>query len=249
MGKYDPKRKRRKTTRRRKADPKRKRMSRGHGTVGGKPFRRGSRGGAYWSGGRKRRYDPRRGNYRRRISRGAKDIYTKVTNNLNKISGLLGFGMFYALPLKSSFDNAKAINPTYWGNKNILNFIWEGLLREGSQLLGLKGTWEDPMKYLQWKFTSPESAWCRPWQASIGTYIGSNVIRWIAKDFLPKKVITFMKKVVEPIAGAGIIATTFGGLFQFGSDHTTPKPSGNPTSNNPTRYGSTNSRSPQSMYG
>jgi len=230
MGKYDPKRKRR-TTRRRKADPKRKGMSRGYGTVGGKPFRRGSRGGAYWSGGRKRRYDPRRGNYRRRISRGAKDLYSKLTNNLSKVSGLIGGLMFYALPLNSAFQNAKTVNPDYWGNKNILNYIWEGLIREGSQLLGLKGTWEDPLGYVQWKFTNPDSSWSRPFQVSIGTYIGCRLLRWFGSEFLPSKAVTFIKKVVEPIAGAGIIATIFGGLLQYGSDHTTPKPSGIPTSN------------------
>jgi len=67
---YDPPRKGRhtppKTSTRHRADPKRKTMKRSYGTIKGKPYAVGGRGGVAWTGGRKPRYDPAPRNYRKK---------------------------------------------------------------------------------------------------------------------------------------------------------------------------------------
>lgn len=229
---YDPPGKKRSP--RRKLDPKpkkRRRMTTGYGKINKKPFKRGSRGGTYWSGGRKPRYDPR--DYRGRVKKRAKDKFTqmwqKLEKKINPIATLLGFFGTLLCVGKASFDE--------WCGKgyDAKEYFTKGIPNEVKQLFGMEGTWKDPLKYLEWKFFNPESHWSPPFIVSLATYVLCKLgIVDMGLSILTSK----SKKIVAPIqkvSGGILLASTIGALVLPGSDGYNPTSapsrgsSGNPT--------------------
>lgn len=243
---YDPPRKRRglsppKTSTRHKRDPGRKRrsMKRGYGSLRKKPYGVGSRGGLYWSGGRKPRYDPRRRrSYRHRAKSKLDQIFSKAETSFAKVADLVGFGIGLLLP---SFESYKHWKEHYGADYTMMNWL-KAVPNEVKTLCGMNPEWS-PLQHIEWKFTHADSHWRVPFWASLGAYIITKLgLLDIPLSFLTKNT----KRITEPIQKVSrgmLIATTIGGLILPGSE---PR---QPTSNpNPARHSSA-SLSPASMYG
>ncbi len=231
---YDPPSKKRRislqTSHRHSSKPKR--MKTGYGKMNKKPFARGPRGGYAWTGGKTPRYDPR--DFGRRTKKRAKDKFTqmwqKFEKKVNPIAMLAGFlatliGVSYQ---SIKFHEKRGYDAKHWFTKGIPNEI--------KQIFGMKGTWEDPLKYLEFKFLKPESHWSAPFIASLVIYFICKIgIADMALSILTNK----SKKIIAPIqklSGGVLLASTIGGLILPGSQGYDPttKPS-NGSSGNQTR--------------
>ena len=258
LGLYDPPRKRKSTrlgsrTRRKTADPKKRRkrrsMATGYGRINSKPYKRGPRGGTYWSGGRKPRYDPQRRS-RRSKARGKLDgMFNQIQKRIDPICDLIGFLTGLIAPLKSAYDTY--MESGFWqypsAEKSIGNFFKLGVPMEVSQLLnqpvpGGRDKGLGTIKYLEYKFLNDECRWKAPFWASLGVYLACKFgIPQMLVGLVSKKA-TRIFRPIQKIAGGALVATTLGALVLPGT-----KPANAPSSGNPGH--SNASRNPASMYG
>jgi hypothetical protein len=191
-----------------------------------KPLHYGHRGGTYFQGPTRRRYDPapRRFERLRSYGRRARGYGGKIEGGVNRYGGILGF--FGALIYGSYTGYAafeKAFKENGWNKDNPLvidgvsfTCAWDRYLyvlqREGSQLWSPHEGW-DTVKYLRYKFTGVDntdkqvgSAWVVPfWVSLIATLAGP-----IAKLFTNKG-----QRILRPIHKVGVgalAASTIGAL-------------------------------------
>lgn len=230
---YDPPGKKRSP--RHSSRPKRKKrrsMTTGYGKINKKPFRRGSRGGTYWSGGRTPRYDPR--DFGRRTKKRAKDKFTQIwqkfEKKINPIATLLGF---FGILLGVGNQSFQAWCGRGYDPKE---YFTKGIPMEVKNLFGMEGTWRDPLRYLEYKFLNPESHWSPPFIVSLVTYALCKLgILDLGLSILTNK----SKKIIAPIqklSGGVLLASTVGALILPGSDgyNPTSAPSRGGSSGNPT---------------
>lgn len=233
---YDPPGKKRST--RHKSNPKR--MTTGYGKVNKKPFARGPRGGVAWTGGKTPRYDPRdfKG-WRTKTKHRAKDKFTQIwqkfEKKINPIATLLGFFGTLLGVGKQSFDA--------WCGRgyDAKEYFTKGIPMEVKNLLGMEGTWRDPLKYLEYKFLNPESHWSPPFIVSLITYVICKIgIADMALSILTTK----SKKIINPIqklSGGVLLASTIGALVLPGSDGYDPTSA-------PSKGTTTTTHNPSSMW-
>jgi hypothetical protein len=229
---YDPSRKRSRVPpqlrawvyRRRKHthDPKRVSMATGYGSVGRKPYRRGSRGGVAWSGGKTLRYDPVNSSSWGRAKAKAKGWMGKLESNLT----LVGLALGFLIP--SEVCRAKHGASLYGHYVN-------GTIGETKRLFGA-----DPSistaNYIKYKFGLSyfgQSVWGI---AFWGSLIAQILTRLNVISLLSTRVNTAVKK----FSMGTLIASFFGALFIQGG---APKASSSPAANTNTSTGSVNALS------
>lgn len=202
-------------------------MAYGFGKVGGKPFRKGSRGGVYWSGARARRYDPAgRGRWRGYARRAG----GKVGGIINRygvaigagLAALAGIGQGYQ-ELNNDFPNngLKAWFTHTVGGTLPAGGTYSGdAIPEVSHLWTTSGAW-NPTSYLKYKFlgTHPSTgqyvggAWVYPFWLSLVGYL---VSKFMPARFLPAK----FKTPLEKLSKGALIVSTIGALALPGSPAT-----------------------------
>jgi len=176
-------------------------------------FWKGPRGGHYFQGPRKRRYDPTRnltsrvGSARRR-SYGyggagyARGPFGKVEQMAAKWGILIGALLGFGVPEYQAYQVAQN-TPEHpeWKKANFMEFVRHGWDNETKLFK------KDPSKQLQYKFMNTESHWCLPFWISLIVFILSYM------KVLPQRI----NRIAQPIATGALIGTTIGGLTQFGT--------------------------------
>jgi hypothetical protein len=192
-----------------------------------KPWHRGPRGGKYWKGPTKRRYDTPR--FSRARSYGRR-IGGKAENFINKYGSWLGF--FSALGVGVGTGINKAIQA--YGDKGLEDYVKgtiggttsDGLVRipEISHLWTTQGDWT-PINYLRYKFGLWQpggdlSSWAIPFWASLIAFVASKIP-------LPIPSWARVRKPLGKIAAPALVISTIGALALPGSP-----PTGQATSTN-----------------
>jgi len=238
----DPRRHRRSRGHRRGIEPaglKRWRLAHRHrthdpGRAKYKPLHYGHRGGTYFQGPTRRRYDPDRFERLRSYGRRARGYGSKVESGISKYGSILGFFGVLGIGLYSGYtsvakwftdggfgkdkpDPTGATSPEqrYW---NLLTSEYSHLYKSDGQVNG----W-NPASYLKYKFlgTQPDgtqtgSAWVIPfWLSLIGTLASP-----IAKLFTNKGQ-RFLRPIHKISTGA-LAASTIGALALPGCGETQP---------------------------
>jgi hypothetical protein len=200
-----------------------------------KPWHRGPRGGKYWKGPTKRRYDTPRF---ARVRRYGRRIGGKAENFINKYGGwlgalsALGFG-FYTAITKYTAAHGDAGYGNYWatlvgGTRSDgvvrvpeISHLWQNEPPDGSG-------WT-PIKYLQYKFGLYQpggdlSSWAIPFWASLIAYVASKIP-------LPIPSWARIRKPLGKIAAPALLISTIGALALPGC------PNGQTTSTNESKAG------------
>jgi len=178
-------------------DPKRRGMYYGYGTIRGKPYRIGTRGGVAWSGGRKPRYDPDRRGFRAR----AKGLLGKLSQKFDKIGTGLGFLLTFGTATWNTYDYLRTNYPeTVRDPASALN---EMVIKEATIFAS------DPFGHLQRKFLQPNH-WYYPFWGSVGLWLTSKVLSYTG--YLSK-----INRFLKPLSRGMLIGATVGALFVHGS--------------------------------
>lgn len=184
---------------------------------------------------RKRRSSPspKKRSYRARAKGKLSGFLGKIENWVTKNGDLIGFLTAFALPVKASYDKAKAL----WGDQySIMHFLGLAKPLEGhggysasiaSEIKALFGIQQfpgipkeqqmNPVEYLTWKFTNPQSSWRMPFWASLGAYLAC---KWGLLDMALSFITTKHRRITTPVqkvAGGALIASTIGALIIPGS--------------------------------
>jgi hypothetical protein len=210
--------------RRRTHDPgRRKGMSYGYGSIAGKPYAKGRRGGVYWSGGHKPRYDPGRGRRKGRFTGFGGKILTKLDKYGTALGALIGFGV----PAYMSIQEHDWTKGSNW-----YKYFTLGIPGELKTLFG-QSTGMSSMDYLAYKFTNPSCVWVAPFWGSLVARVLSGFGFF---GLIPPK----YNVVIKKFANGMLITSTIGALALPGSD---PAHSANPALSTPTPTTSMNSLS------
>jgi hypothetical protein len=191
--------------RKKRYDPGRRSIAYGYGTIRGKPYRIGARGGVAWTGGRKPRYDPERRRFGRIRRYGG-----KFESFINRHAGKLGFLVGLGFGVGSGYSNvANAV-----GGEQAPARYFDLVKSEFTHLYSTSGKW-NPISYLKYKFLGihPEteqqvgSAWVAPFWASL--------IGWIISKFhvLPPRI----NKPLNNFCKGALAASTIGALVLPGT--------------------------------
>jgi len=201
--------------RRKTHDPSRKGMKYGYGTVSGKHYGKGSRGGVYWSGGHTPRYDPSRTTRRKGRFTG---FGGKILGKLDKYSMALGALIGFGVPAYMSINSKSWTQGANW-----YKYFTLGIPGELKSLFGQNPAMS-PMDYLTYKFTNPSCVWVAPFWGSLIAKVLSGFGFF---GLVPPK----YNVVIKKFANGMLITSTIGALALPGSD---PAHSGNPATSNPT---------------
>jgi hypothetical protein len=213
---YDPdprRRKRKRSKRRKRTHAPARGMAYGYGSLRGKPYRVGRRGGLAWSGGRKLRYDPQRfarlRGYGRRFRGYAGRAGSKAETFLNRHGTITGFFAALLYGVYTGYNHLSSTGGDYMSN----------LKSEYQFLLGKKsGVWNTG-SWLKYKFLgiSPDtgqggapSAWVLPFWLSLIGFIISKVGGTFK---IPPRILTPLGKISK----GALIASTMGALLLPGS--------------------------------
>jgi hypothetical protein len=180
-------------------------MATGYGSVGRKPYRRGSRGGVAWSGGRTLRYDaPARKGWTHK----ARGMLGKVESNLQWVGLALG------LLVPAEVCRAKHA-------RSLSQYYIDDTIYETSSLFGARAG-NPPLTQIVWKFTNPASTWTF---AFWGSLVAQILTRLKVVSLVSARANTAIKKLTF----GTLIASIFGGLFLGGGS--APTAPGNTTPN------------------
>jgi len=200
-GLYDPKPKKRTN----------KRMATGYGTVNKKPFRRGSRGGVAWTGGRKPRYDPNTGEYRQRTRKKAKKGLAKLYGFMPLIAGLIAF----VIPTWAVYKHYKTTYP----EMGLFEFIKRFWSHEAQVAVGLGGEEWPITKYWSYKLTdTANSAWAGIFMVSLTGLI-------LSKFKIISMVSPKLNTIVGKVTFGTLIASLIGAFIVPGAYHHSKVPS------------------------
>jgi len=226
-------------------DPRRKSMAYGYGKVGRKPYAKGSRGGVYWSGAKKPRYDPARFE---RVRRYGRRIGGKFEGFINKYGTPIGAGLAALTGVGTGLSKAT----TAYGDKALDNYVkiiigGDTVNKDGSfemhripeiaHLWQNDGAWT-PLTYLKYKFGLYQpggdlSSWAIPFWASLIGYIASKLP-------LPIPSWKRVRKPLGKIAAPALVVSTIGALALPGSgEHVNSAPT----------YSTPNSQARNYVYG
>jgi hypothetical protein len=198
---------------RRRYDPARRKHR-----IRGKPYGVGKRGGVYWSGGHKPRYDPDRKRFKAR----AKGFFGKIGSKLEQYAEIIGFGVGFGVPTYL----AKQKQPT----KPWLPWLIDGIKDQTECLFG-GGGFKSTTDYLLYKFTNPESHWTAPFWGSV---IGRTLSGFGFFGIVPAR----WNKLLKKLFTGSLIASIIGGLFMLGTpDNGTPQTTTTSTRTNLQYYG------------
>ena len=207
-----------------------------------KPYGVGRRGGVYWSGAKKRRYDPGwRAEKLRGYGRRARAYGSKVEAIINKHAGKIGAGLAALAGFKTALDSYTK-NYGKDAFDNYVKCITGGTISDGrtipaeiSRLWAPEGEW-NTLNYLQYKFLGLDpvtseyigSAWVAPFWASL--------IGWIVSKLkvLPPR----FNRPLEGISKGALVISTIGALALPGcpgpaSPSGTSSPTNHTTHSNP----------------
>ena len=199
--------------RRRTHDPRRSGARADH-----KPYGVGKRGGVYWSGAKKRRYDPQRF---ARVRRYGRRIGGKMEGFINKYGGWIGAGLAALAGVGGAFQSLGTVTyPDGVGNKNMFERYWWLLQREFTHLYNFDPNVPFSMhpnsqpNYLKYKFV--DSAWALPFWASLIGFIASKLP-------LPIPSWARIRKPLGKIAAPALVISTIGALVLPGTSPDYPK--------------------------
>lgn len=200
-----------------------------------KSYRTGPRGGRYWQGPKKRRYDPARKPRFARVRRYGRRIGGKLENAINKFGTPLGAGLAALAGIWTGINNQA-------GTKKAEDYfarIYGGKLSDGTQAsaevmhltnFNMGDPW-NVANYLKYKFLGIDpsgqasgSAWVLPFWASL--------IGWITSKIpIPVSGWARVRKPLGKIAGGALVVSTIGALALPGCSPTNPtsNPSSSPT--------------------
>jgi hypothetical protein len=195
--------------RRKRYDPARRSIAYGYGTIRGKPYRIGPRGGVAWAGGRKPRYDPEP----RRFAR-IRRYGSKAESFINKHAGKIGAGLAALMGIGGALNTYSK----YYGDKAISDYFTTtvgGTISTGEvrqpEILNILGDPKrnlDTLSYLKYKFGFSQgakgeiSSWAIPFWGSL--------IGWIISKFhiLPSRI----NRPLEGISKGALVVSTIGAL-------------------------------------
>lgn len=187
---------------RRTHDPRRKSMAYGYGSVSGKPYRKGSRGGVAWSGRRKlRRYDPspRYGNFKRK----GRDFMGKVASKFDTIGTLLGFALTFGGTTYAVYNYIRSHYSIPNFEENPLVAVNEMVVKEAQVFAS------DPLGHLNRKFLG-ENHWKAPFWGSLGLYLVSKGLSYFG--YFGK-----INRFLKPLSRGMLIGSFIGALFVHGA--------------------------------
>jgi len=177
-----------------------------------KPWHRGPRGGKYWKGPTKRRYDPQRFARVRSYGRRARAYGSKAEAIINRHAGIIGAGLAALIGIYKGYEHDKG---NYF-NKIPLEYTHLGDF-------DMTHEW-NVCNFLKWKFLGMnpdgsfgDSAWVIPFWASL--------IGWIASklNVLPPR----YNKPLGGISKGALVVSTIGALTLPGSGPSNSAPSSN----------------------
>jgi len=197
-----------------KADPRpRRRRRRSYDPTKSKPAYTGSRGGRYWQGPTKRRYDPQP---RRHFTR-AKAYGSKLEGGLAKYGALIGAGIAALIGVKAGMDTYTTAYGAEAANKYMARITGsDGRPAEISHLWsmedyagGVPGSFT-PLTYLRYKILGQDlagnqtpSAWVLPFWGGIAALIAGFILKRV-----PNSKAHRIGRVLQPIGmGATAVAT------------------------------------------
>jgi len=183
--------------RRKRYDPKRS-ISYGYGSVRGKPYRVGRRGGVAWSGGRKLRYDPSPRGFRAK----AKGLLGKLSQKFDKIGTGLGFALTFGTTTWNVYDYIRKHYSIPGFEQNPAVALNEMVIKE------TQGFASDPFGHLQRKFLQPNH-WYYPFWGSVGLWITSQILSYTG--YFSK-----INRFLKPLSKGMLIGSIVGALFVHG---------------------------------
>jgi len=209
------------------------------------PYGVGRRGGVYWSGAKKPRYDPARF---ARVRRYGRRIGGKFENFINKYGTPIGAGLAALTGVGTGLSKAT----TAYGDKALDNYV---KIIIGGDTVNKDGTFEQhripeiahlwqndgawtPLTYLKYKFGIDQpggdlSSWAIPFWASLIGYIASKLP-------LPIPSWARIRKPLGKIAAPALVVSTIGALALPGSgEHVNSAPT----------YSTPNSQARNYVYG
>lgn len=186
---------------RRKLDPKRRSMAYGYGKIGGKPYRKGGRGGVYWSGGRKPRYDPARpkGYYRAKVKGFGAKIAYYADKYLPIGSGIMGFLIPKAVAIQKYVQEVEGRTITIF---DAITKEWIGKGHIQNDFLAPK------FDRVVDKLTNPSSHY----GAFFGTFwsgVALSISMAFPLPFVPPKVRSILKKFGAGLATGSFLSALF----------------------------------------
>jgi len=193
-----------------KADPRpRRRRRRSYDPTKSKPVYTGSRGGRYWQGPTKRRYDPQP---RRHFGR-VRKYGSKLEDGLAKYGALIGAGIAALIGVKAGMDNYTTAYGAEAANKYMARITGsDGRPAEISHMWSSETSSYGPLEYLRYKILGQDlagnpvfSAWVQPFWAGVAALIAGFILKRV-----PNKTAHRIGRVLEPIGIGATVVSTIG---------------------------------------
>ncbi len=186
-----------------------RRRRRGNPKADHKRYGVGPRGGVYWRGPTRRRYDPEPRRRFRRLRR----IGTGIEGFFNRHAGKLGALLALGAGVYQGYENMKQFAPANpWGRYLSI------LKKEWTMLVSFRNAW-NPLNYLIYKFTGynpygvwEPSAWVAPFWLSTAT--------WLLTRFKLLPISPRINTPLNRLAHGAMLTSIFGALFLPGTQPT-----------------------------
>jgi len=201
----------------RKADPRpRRRRRRSYDPAESKPVYTGSRGGRYWQGPTRRRYDPPQ---RRRFG-SARKYGSKVEGGLAKYGAWLGAGLAALVGIGGAYSRYSTAYGADAANKYWTTIVGgdsaKGEIPEIAHLWQTDARYNiNQFQYLAYKFLGQNvqgafgepSAWVMPFWGSLIAFVTGLFLKRSGKGSLVR-----IGKILQPMGTGGLVVSTIGAL-------------------------------------